>query len=1025
MMVQEGASFDPQVLRVFRLLQTAKHSLAPFVKTQILPGLLPAPSSAVRPSPLKPLSLGTRHNFGRSGVAGQNSSTVALMSGSTPVLIPGQCTPVLLFVYLEDMAEPPPGASSPQTTIRADGIPDRYLPTYLPRQSSFLKPASSGLASSRTNKKSEPGLRKKLQASLEAQLRFLLKKCRTVTGFGDTTPLGSGVAPGMGPRGPGSSVSSFQGVGGGSLFVLDPSRAVILLDRMANHQTDALDAATDAMEAMFSDVDLFGFGSGMLNMPGKDGLENLLWDLGANAATTAEDLQAVKDFVSRQAEILRGKGGISGNAGSGGTGGVGMVAAAAAAAAASAASGLGGATNKPINNPPELPTFSSWLSACRVLSEALSARLAEDVERDASQKSSDVTHSATKYRAASPTRPSGSVGKIAKTKPTIESSLVFLDTGSHVNLKFSAAWCERVLPSALDVYLKGLPPSYPTNLHISQLEKALRRFHSMVRGQAVPLYAEKLKECCEALWHSGRQLCDAESLTGKPCIHQVHDVLGTGASHAADGRVKDSSSNAVGSKLISMPHSSGVVFLHACACGRSRKLRKDPFDFESANVTFRFPNCEDMLPSVVIQSPSENLPSGGSPWSLVRLGMSRYYQPEVGLVQSGFLPKHNFLSSWDIPLVYSTTEGLVDDPPVISYKEEVAEFMSPKPIKTTASSVLRGAKPGPQAKASCANPHGRVPDKGYGASKTRATSANADAKKGFTDSTSRVNYGGESAFPPLPEKQEKPVIAIAKPLKQQGGGKEKKNRASAVQDDENAVPFAFSTGDVVKKSQPNLGVAFGTEAESVGSNVRDVSGSGSELNPNSVTKHVRLFIGFEYECPHGHRFLLSDNQPERLTPSSAPSSSKTGAGPSAKLKKHDRIELRVKDSSSLTGSQHSEATVKETTGGSSVGPPQNFPPKWTQKGMKIPDKMQYWSVQDGHGDGLSLLNSNLPIYMHCPYCKTSGEDSNSNKTVTFGGTISQLQRVFVVRLFESFHSSSAVFVHSCPLIGPRFCVKMC
>jgi hypothetical protein len=50
----------------------------------------------------------------------------------------------------------------------------------------------------------------------------------------------------------------------------------------------------------------------------------------------------------------------------------------------------------------------------------------------------------------------------------------------------------------------------------------------MVRGPAVSLFAEKLQADCEAVWHAGRQLCDAESLTGKPCIHQVHEVVNFG-----------------------------------------------------------------------------------------------------------------------------------------------------------------------------------------------------------------------------------------------------------------------------------------------------------------------------------------------------------------------------------------------------------------------------------------------------------------------------------------------------------------
>ncbi|CAM6083888.1 unnamed protein product [Calypogeia fissa] len=1006
LMVQEGASFDPHLLRIFRLLQTAKHSLAPFVKTQILPGLLPPPSSTARASPLKPISLGTRQAYGRSGVAGQNSSTVALMSGSTPVLIPGQCTPVALFVYLEDMPDSTLSLS-PHSMTRAEEVAEMssssvyqtasMLPlsnnNHIPRQNPVGRPSGTGLALLRTGKKSEAGLRKKLQGALEAQIRFLLKKCRTVAGFGDTTPIGSGVGPGMGPRGPGSNANSFQGVGGGgALFVLDPSRAVILLDRMANSQTDALDAATDAIEAMFS---------------GRDNVEDILWDLGSNAVSSGDDLQSVKDFLWRQAEILRGKGPISGNSG-GGTGGVGMVAAAAAAAAASAASGLAGGTNKPICNPPELPTFSSWLSACRILAEALSARLAEDSERAAAtQKFSDVTHSGTRKGAVSPTKISGSMGKVVKTKPTMESSLVCLDTGSHLDHKFSAAWCERVLPSALDVYLKGLPPSYPTALHKSHLEKALRVFHSMVRGHAVPLYAEKLKKQCESVWHSGRQLCDAQSLTGKPCIHQVHDV----STHMSNDGVKDrstASGKGMSEKLISKPHSSGVVFLHACACGRSRKLRKDPFDFESANVTFfRFPNCEELLPSLVIPSPSENLSSGGSPWSLVRLGMSRYYQPEVGLVQSGFFPNQNFLSFWDIPLVYSTNEGQIDPVVVSPSKEEVAEVVSSKPHsdpKVTNKSLLRGTKSGLQTKPAGANLHGRASEKGYVDNKTRGASGNLAARRGFTDSTSKVNYGGEAAFPPLPEKQDKLLVATAKPVRQQGG-KDRKNRSVIVRDDENSAPPAVSLNDVIKDSRTKVGASFDGDDELVPS-VRDLCRMSSELNVNAVTQHVRVYIGFEHECPHGHRFLLSDNQPERLTSSS--SSLKTGTGLSSKHKKHDRIESQMKDPSSLTGSQQSDATMQQTSG--NAAGPQIFPPKWTQKGAKIPEKMHYWSVQDGHGDGHSLLNSNLPIYMHCPFCKPSGEDSKSNKKFTFGGTISQLQRVFLVT------PSLPVRLASCPVV---------
>ncbi len=76
------------------------------------------------------------------------------------------------------------------------------------------------------------------------------------------------------------------------------------------------------------------------------------------------------------------------------------------------------------------------------------------------------------------------------------------------------AWCKKVLPSAHEVYLKGLPPCYPTSTHETHLERALQSFHAMVQGPAVALFAEKLQADCEVVWHAGRQLCDAKSLTG-------------------------------------------------------------------------------------------------------------------------------------------------------------------------------------------------------------------------------------------------------------------------------------------------------------------------------------------------------------------------------------------------------------------------------------------------------------------------------------------------------------------------------
>ncbi|BBN08511.1 protein SMG8 [Marchantia polymorpha subsp. ruderalis] len=1028
LLVQDGAHFDPRFLRMLRLLQTAKHSLAPFVKTQVLPGLLPPPSSSItRPSPLKPISLATTNSTsGRTGVVGRSSSTIALMSGSTPVLFPGQCTPVVLFVFLEDLTEPSMGGVSCPSGARTEDISEALISTvspsgslsqsmsvnYLTRQSAHTKPAPVTVA--RTNNKSEAGFRKKLQSSMEAQIRFLLKKCRTVAGSGESGPSGVGGGPGMGPRGPGGSANSFQGVGGGgALFLLDPSRAVVILDRSSNRVTDALDAATDAIDAM---------------LLGKEGAEDALWEVGLSAGVGGEDVQAVKDFLWRQADILRGKGGITSNA-AGGSAGVGMVAAAAAAAAASAASGGSAGSNKPICNPPELPSITSWLSACRVLAEALSVRVTEDGGGHAGHKASGGNRTVMKKGSVAVTRISAGTGTVVRSKGTIDSTICSLESGANMDQKFSAAWCKRVLPSAHEVYMKGLPPCYPTSLHKSQLEKALAVFRAMVRGPAVPIYVETLKRDCEAVWQSGRQLCDAESLTGKPCIHQVHEVNDSLSSNSNLARRKgrnesQEAGKSAFDKRIFKPHSSGVMFLHACACGRSRKLRKDPFDFESANVSFfKFPNCEDLLPSLVIPSPEGCAPFGGSPWSLVCLGNSRYYQPSTGLVQGGFCAKQNYLSTWVIPIVYRKAEADEEIHPPSPPKEQVAESL-PFPRSKAAvdgkimiKALLPRAQPILESKSASANLYSKVAEKGYSeSSRTNSTRAGGvpDLPRSFTDIATKANYGGESAFPPLPQKQDKLAPPPARTSKH-SNSKERKDTSHVVREhrEENCKALV---NEVPDKLNDRLDTPVGFEEQTV-SNGKGPADLSSKLSPNSVTEHIRIYIGFEHECPHGHRFLLSNDQAENSSssiPTVLPGTGKSeyaNAGRPSRSKKPDPNEVPLKESVQLTRTLDMQSVSLQESNGKSSGPMSLFKSNRDRKEMKVPDDMQYWSVQDGHGDGHSLLNSNLPIYMNCPYCKTSEEGTKSTtKSLVLGGTISQLQRIFVVT------PSLPLLLATCPLV---------
>ncbi|KAG6570823.1 hypothetical protein SDJN03_29738, partial [Cucurbita argyrosperma subsp. sororia] len=139
---------------------------------------------------------------------------------------------------------------------------------------------------------------------------------------------------------------------------------------------------------------------------------------------------------------------------------------------------------------------------------------------------------------------------------------------------------------------KRKPRPWYVPSHEAHVEKAVLALHSMVRGPAVQHFAER-----------------------------------------------DSSED----------HSSGYVFRHACGCGRSRRLRTDPFDFELVNVTFnRFAGCDNFL--AVVQLPGVSITGHIqlSSWTLIRVGAAKYYEASKGLLQSGFYPTQRFLSKWKI-----------------------------------------------------------------------------------------------------------------------------------------------------------------------------------------------------------------------------------------------------------------------------------------------------------------------------------------------------------------------------------------
>ncbi|XP_043699809.1 uncharacterized protein LOC122650459 [Telopea speciosissima] len=940
--LQEGSRFDTQILKKFRMLQAAKHALAPFVKSRIVPLFTSKYSSSSSSQPTVPGTSSKNSSPSRSGsIAGRHTSAISLMSGlgSYASLFPGQCTPVMLFVFLDDF---PDGLTHGSHVEESSDTLSSTSLNGIPRPSLSMKGSSSVVMLARPTSKSEGSLKKKLQSSLEAQIRFLIKKCRTLSGS---------EASHSGSRGGGNANSA-------PLFSLEASRAVALLDRLMNQRGESLDFVAGIVDDVIN---------------AKASSDTLLLE-SHNQSANKEDIQSIKEFIYRQSDSLRGRGGLSTNSNSGSAAGVGMVAVAAAAAAASAASG------KSFTTPPELPTLENWLLSSQLIVDALLSPKCRSLEENEFSKRKPPRRNAA----------SSKVDGVASggTDPR-DAAVSWLESGKGLNLKFSTAWCQRALPAAKEVYLSDLPACYPTSMHEAQLQKALRAFQSMVKGPAVHSFSKKLEDECTSIWRSGRQLCDAVSLTGKPCMHQRHNVEIGGSLSGAE--VKQ--------------HSSGFVFLHACACGRSRRLRDDPFDFETANDTFNFfPDCDRPLPVLQLPKVSNAGPILPSSWSLIRLGGSRYYEPSKGLLQSGFCASEKFLLKWTILLEKpkkpkTLSVGTIQKGALIMSEEPKVESSTDEVKKASgAQSFQVEVQDGVESHSK----HSENVSDGKKISFGRGL-PHFTMRKPFSEVVAG-SVAADSAFPPL--QQTKPPA----------GGSEKGKRSGTRNRSEQQV-HATANCEGLKKSEDLSSVRESLNGMKsngykgsdpflqIGSNVVPMNMNGSgKIKPSTSVKHAVVYVGFEHECSHGHRFLLT---PERLNELGYPYLSPEDSNfPSC----WEVSERKVKEQSNLTknGAQEKDYSHSNEMAGTVVnkvrtsnrskeaiaGGNQYWDGTHLKSVKDLEENLQSITLDDG-GSAFALLNRNLPLYMNCPHCRKS-RSKKDTQNLKFASTISQLQRIFLV-----------------------------
>ncbi|XP_003403110.1 nonsense-mediated mRNA decay factor SMG8 [Bombus terrestris] len=162
-----------------------------------------------------------------------------------------------------------------------------------------------------------------------------------------------------------------------------------------------------------------------------------------------------------------------------------------------------------------------------------------------------------------------------------DKELLTLHSLLDTDVKFSKSRCSKVLPRALQTYQENLPQHYTRAYHETKLAHAMGVFEMHARGPLFEEFNEKLQAECEKHWRSGRQMCEVLSLTGNPCTNPIHrgGSEGAGGGEQTEQRENDND-------LPIREHCSGVRYICACNCGRCQGSREDPFSLRQANYDY-------------------------------------------------------------------------------------------------------------------------------------------------------------------------------------------------------------------------------------------------------------------------------------------------------------------------------------------------------------------------------------------------------------------------------------------------------
>ncbi|KAG2237094.1 hypothetical protein INT48_004595 [Thamnidium elegans] len=378
---------------------------------------------------------------------------------------------------------------------------------------------------------------------------------------------------------------------------------------------------------------------------------------------------------------------------------------------------------------------------------------------------------------------------------------------------FSRTHSISLMEKCIEAYLQDAPPFYTEQYHQWKRNNVMHMYNSLARGPCLEEYAVRLERECDSIWKGGRQSCESVSLTGRACrLKMGHELESPHVKTSRDDRTI---------AVDNTKHNSGFTFFHACDCGRTQKLRDDPFDIEEANVKFynKFNCCLgteraalDIEKSCYGESQHlvlkyEEIPPTDA--SLIYLGPSSVYKNKFGLDKvEGFMNSTNFLIPWAITTVNELK----------LHQQEAANSIATATTATAA--VETGAK----------------------------ISAESTIKNSFlrSSSVSRVNHdtsewpvlGKTYTLKPSNNTVSTPVVASLEAFPVLGSKPQ---------------PSVTSAASPAKASHSASLIPTHTPVHT--RQLFDTRRKRSNRTRERVYGLIRGYVGAEYECPHGHRFL--------------------------------------------------------------------------------------------------------------------------------------------------------------------------